>query len=1391
MKIISYKKYLSFINKLFFLFQLYKCIDINCNKSYPILKENKCVLTYCSEEQFDTSTCIINNQIIKTQWLTNIMRISDKNFRYVSPFLTENKDLIILTTSVSGTSERKYFGIANDGRYYFKNSEGEESPYFSINANKENDNDIIYKYEGSATAIRLANDEKDYFLNIGNQNTFTELIDYQNNIISRILTNIFYYVIIVSEKNSIFLMSTQDGEQDKKYYIISIITSHKTGYYYMCKIYYFNSTIIENGYERVVNNNNQSANRRMSSCFQSSASYSIFCFYQNNVFEFTIIIYEPKLKLNHKLNKTIDTGESNDENNIYIFFKGIHLVDDVGFYLYYKSINSKPTIAIKEYNGNNIIDYKSYQSFTLDKYSFNGNLLFNDIIQIKSYQICFSSTSNDKDILYIVIFNFYKNYYCMNIRYYTIELYQLYHKKFLLELILTPFGKYISLSSSFCSNTNCDSNDDEHYSYLMIFSYPNSTDINFDFIQHLIDTNENITNNNINLYKYIKIEKIENNIFGYIFKEIRIISVPENINIVSTLNNNEIKENYILNQNENISISISLDNQNIYDEYIIKYVLVYTDPKYVYLKNYSSFIDESYGDETENEYYEQEEYIGRTSYFKIIKNGTLTSDCDDDECSLCKKGTNNDYTCIIKNIKTINIEKTYFMSTMSSIPFLSTLPSLQSSTVNNNVNNNIKIYECSNKDILNNKCNRNLTNEQIEDIYTELKNILNDNYTNENIIIITNNAAFQLSLLKDQKSEISEYSFISNIDLGECNNLIKNKGNLTNDDDLIILKLDILNDDDKSLLVQYEIYHPYLKTKLDLHICQNTSTYINTPIILTSEVESLYNSLNKSGYNLFNYNDSFYNDICSPYTSENDTDIPMNDRYDEIYNNINNYTICQNNCTFMYYNSTIKKAKCECEVQVKETITNKTNINYKKELILKFYTTLTNSNFLILKCYKLVFSLKGQINNYGNYIMGIILLMFISLIFIYFILENKKINIIIKKVINQKKRGLNQTSFNTKNKAIKINNSNKVKKNITDANIKNKTSNKKNFSKFKNSVKIDKKPKKEPPPKYNASKANYKSELKSTINLSKNYLNSKKDIIKINKNYNIFNIRKSKTLKNNKIIKNIINNRNKTTKTKKIKRIIPFSSTELLKLEKKKIIKQKKISTNLLNDQELNALKYDLAIKIDKRNYWQFYFSILKKNHLILFTFWPTNDYNLIVIKLSLFLFTFSLYFTINGFFFTDESMHNVYVNEGGFDILYQIPYIIYSSIITYILNTILKFLSLSEKSILKLKKIDNINECLEESKKVEKCLNIKFIIFFIFSFIFMVFFWYYLSCFCAVYNNTQLILIEDTLFSFGLSLLYPFGLNLIPGVFRIPALRDSKKNKKCLYKISQYLSLV
>ena len=84
---------------------------------------------------------------------------------------------------------------------------------------------------------------------------------------------------------------------------------------------------------------------------------------------------------------------------------------------------------------------------------------------------------------------------------------------------------------------------------------------------------------------------------------------------------------------------------------------------------------------------------------------------------------------------------------------------------------------------------------------------------------------------------------------------------------------------------------------------------------------------------------------------------------------------------------------------------------------------------------------------------------------------------------------------------------------------------------------------------------------------------------------------------------------------------------------------------------------------------------------------------------------------------------------------------------------------------------------------------KIKFILFIIIGFIILIFFWYYLSCFCCVFANTQYPLIKDTLISYGLSMLYPFGLNLIPGLFRIPALKSN--SRKILYIISKIIAFI
>ena len=62
---------------------------------------------------------------------------------------------------------------------------------------------------------------------------------------------------------------------------------------------------------------------------------------------------------------------------------------------------------------------------------------------------------------------------------------------------------------------------------------------------------------------------------------------------------------------------------------------------------------------------------------------------------------------------------------------------------------------------------------------------------------------------------------------------------------------------------------------------------------------------------------------------------------------------------------------------------------------------------------------------------------------------------------------------------------------------------------------------------------------------------------------------------------------------------------------------------------------------------------------------------------------------------------------------------------------------------------------------------------------------------FCTIYKDTQIHLIKDTLISFGISLLYPFGIYLLPGLFRIPALSDKHNKKECLYNLSKLVQMI
>ena len=86
------------------------------------------------------------------------------------------------------------------------------------------------------------------------------------------------------------------------------------------------------------------------------------------------------------------------------------------------------------------------------------------------------------------------------------------------------------------------------------------------------------------------------------------------------------------------------------------------------------------------------------------------------------------------------------------------------------------------------------------------------------------------------------------------------------------------------------------------------------------------------------------------------------------------------------------------------------------------------------------------------------------------------------------------------------------------------------------------------------------------------------------------------------------------------------------------------------------------------------------------------------------------------------------------------------------------------------------------------KSLKTNFTLFFILTFILLLFFWYYITCFCGIYKNTQIHLIKDSAISLLTSLFYPIVICLIPGIFRIASLNSEKANHELLYRFSSLL---
>ena len=159
---------------LFFL--LFHFILNECDRDAPIkLKDDSCIMKYCTKEEYESENCILDNPIIKTQYPNNIITIGEVKFRYLNFVKFSYGDMIFGTSAYPPNNKRIFYGLKNNGRHYFKkNDSSKEPPFKYLIADSEEEN--LYE---SGNSI-LINNGKEYFISIGRLWTYTELFDFEN-----------------------------------------------------------------------------------------------------------------------------------------------------------------------------------------------------------------------------------------------------------------------------------------------------------------------------------------------------------------------------------------------------------------------------------------------------------------------------------------------------------------------------------------------------------------------------------------------------------------------------------------------------------------------------------------------------------------------------------------------------------------------------------------------------------------------------------------------------------------------------------------------------------------------------------------------------------------------------------------------------------------------------------------------------------------------------------------------------------------------------------------------------------------------------------------------------------------------------------------------------------
>ena len=147
-----------------------------------------------------------------------------------------------------------------------------------------------------------------------------------------------------------------------------------------------------------------------------------------------------------------------------------------------------------------------------------------------------------------------------------------------------------------------------------------------------------------------------------------------------------------------------------------------------------------------------------------------------------------------------------------------------------------EIKECNIIDFINNLCKMSDNKEvNIKNIKNQLMNgtlnLLIDNLIGgekKDLLVKEDSAIYQITSSENQNNK--QYYNLSTIKLGECENILKKENNITDNETLLIFKYDYFIEGSLIPIINYEIYHPVTKQKLNLELCNDELINLNIPV---------------------------------------------------------------------------------------------------------------------------------------------------------------------------------------------------------------------------------------------------------------------------------------------------------------------------------------------------------------------------------------------------------------------------------------------------------------------------------------------------------------------------------------------------------------------------------